>query len=80
MRILFTSNFYPPHDLGGWEQNCQEIVLCFQARGHACHVLTSRFGVDGSKQLETGVERTLHLPVSYTHLDVYKRQTMKLRW
>ena len=61
MRILFISNHYPPCDSGGWEQNCQEMVERLQARGHSCHVLTSRYGVCGRVQAEEGVTRSLHL-------------------
>lgn len=61
MRVLFVSNFYPPHDLGGWEQNCQEIAEGFRARGHTCHVLTSRYGLDAHPHSEEGVTRSLYL-------------------
>lgn len=74
MRILFISNFYPPHDLGGWEQNCQEIVQYLQARGHDCHVLTSRHGLSGQPLAETGVTRALHLQADihyYKPLDFF---------
>jgi glycogen synthase len=67
MRILFISNLYPPHDLGGWEQNCQEAVELLQARGHDCHVLTSRHGVDGQSPPEPGVTRALHLQADIHH-------------
>lgn len=77
MRILFISNLYPPHDLGGWEQNCQEVVEHLRARGHGCHVLTSRHGVDGTAQPEDGVERALHLQADihyYRPLDFFLRR------
>jgi len=61
MRVLFLTNFYPPHDLGGWEQNCQEIAQRFATRGHACHVLTTNFGVDSRTTPEEGATRALHL-------------------
>lgn len=61
MRILFISNFYPPYDLGGWEQNCQEIVQRFQQRGHTCHVLTSCYGVQSQSLPEADVTRALYL-------------------
>lgn len=67
MRILFISNFYPPHELGGWEQNCQEIVQGLQARGHVCHVLTSRYGSNGPASPEAGVTRALHLQADVHH-------------
>jgi glycogen(starch) synthase len=61
VRILFLSNFYPPHDLGGWEQNCQEIADRLRVHGHECYVLTSRHGTGGRPALEDGVSRVLYL-------------------
>ena len=61
MRILFLSNLYPPHDRGGMEQICQETVTGFQARGHVCHVLTSRYGVYDQSRVEDGITRDLYL-------------------
>ncbi len=60
MRILFLSNFYPPHDLGGLEQLCYEVAVGLQRRGHHICVLTSRFGVDGKKD-DGNVIRSLYL-------------------
>lgn len=74
MRILFISNFYPPHDLGGWEQNCQEIVQHLQARGHDCYVLTSRHGLNGRPPTEPGITRALYLQADihyYKPLDFF---------
>ena len=45
MRILFLSNFYPPHDIGGYEQWCSEVASGLASRGHDLAVLTSRYGV-----------------------------------
>lgn len=42
MRILFLSNLFPPHELGGYGQLCQEVAVALQARGHTIHILTSR--------------------------------------
>jgi len=82
MRILFISNFYPPHDLGGWEQNCQEIAQRLGARGHACHVLTSRHGVHGQAPPEASVTRALHLQADihyYRPLDFFLRRPWQER-
>jgi glycogen synthase len=67
MRILFLTNFYPPHDLGGWEQNCSEIAEIMAARGHDIRVLTSRHGINDQAASEGAVTRALHLeaPVDY---------------
>jgi len=70
MRILFLSNFYPPHAIGGYEQWCQEVADRLHARGHTVTVLTSRYGVATGEpipQVPTEhpaapvVIRTLHL-------------------
>ena len=41
MRLLFLSNFYPPHGEGGYEQLCREVAHRMAGRGHAVMVLTS---------------------------------------
>ncbi|MCB0057962.1 MAG: hypothetical protein KDE45_13090, partial [Caldilineaceae bacterium] len=77
MRILFISNLYPPHDLGGMEQLCQETVQQMQARRHDCHVLTSQHGVADADQTEEGVTRALHLQADihyYRPLDFFLRR------
>ena len=45
MRILFLSNFYPPLEIGGYEQWCEEVANGLLARGHELLVLTSQYGV-----------------------------------
>ncbi len=67
MRILFLSNFYPPADMGGWEQWCQEVAHAFAQRGHDVWVLTSNFGLEQVKQPETKVRRLLHLESDVEH-------------
>lgn len=62
MRILFLSNFYPPYELGGYAQWCQEVALGLQARGHTIHVLTSRHRIEESAiRNEPEVTRSLYL-------------------
>ena len=69
MRILFLSNFYPPHDYGGYEQWCHEVATRLLARDHSIAVLTSRYRVDNVSVVDEGdVDRTLHLE---TDLDYY---------
>ena len=57
MRLLFLSNLYPPYDLGGFEQWCQEVALRLRLRGHAVQVLTSRYGLERGQPSEVGVAR-----------------------
>jgi len=82
MRILFISNLYPPHDLGGMEQLCQEAVEHLRARKQSCYVLTSRHDLNRSTQPEAGVERTLHLQADihyYRPLDFFRRRPRQER-
>lgn len=64
MRILFISNFYPPLELGGWEQLTQEMRDSLESRGHATAVLTSRYRAAEAPPGETGVNRLLELESS----------------
>jgi len=46
MNVLFLSNMYPPHVIGGYEALCQEAVEGFAQRGHRVSVLTSTYGYE----------------------------------
>lgn len=61
MRLLFLSNFYPPHELGGMEQLTAEVAARLRARGHQVAVLTSRAGAESTGFTEDGVIRSLFL-------------------
>jgi glycosyltransferase involved in cell wall biosynthesis len=76
MRILFISNFYPPHALGGMEIRCGETVARLEARGHRCRVLTSRYGSDGASAATDDVVRALHLEAD---LNYYRPQDFFLQ-
>jgi glycosyltransferase involved in cell wall biosynthesis len=52
MRILFITNFYPPYEVGGYEQLCHDVATRLAGRGHIISVLTSNRGVVQDKQLE----------------------------
>lgn len=76
MRILFLSNFYPPHELGGMGLRCQETLDRLSKRGHACHVLTSEYGVRGRPAPQGNVTRALYLQADLYHyrpLDILRR-------
>jgi glycosyltransferase involved in cell wall biosynthesis len=63
MKILFLSNFYPPHNIGGfggYAALCQEVVEGLVERGHDVAVLTSTYGVD-HEIVEGYVHRLLSL-------------------
>ena len=46
MKILFLSNMYPPHVIGGYEALCEEAVQGLAKRGHQVSVLTSTYDYD----------------------------------
>jgi len=81
MRILFLTNMYPPHDVGGYEQICQEVTDGLKGRGHEITILTSRFGVDPAGiTSQDGVSRTLHLQGTlnyYQPVDFFLRRSSK---
>jgi glycosyltransferase involved in cell wall biosynthesis len=59
VRILFLSNYYPPHHIGGYEELSAEVAGGLQAMGHEVIVLTSRAGVKKSEH-EAGIYRLLY--------------------
>lgn len=67
MRILFVTDFYPPLEVGGMEQMCEEVVKGLTARGHDTHVLTSRYGIQSRHLTEKEVSRALHLQADVYH-------------
>ncbi|MGI6376320.1 MAG: glycosyltransferase family 4 protein [Anaerolineae bacterium] len=67
MRILYVTNFYPQHDLGGMEQLCQEAAEALKQRGHGMAVLTSHYGVRNTSATEPEVERSLYLEADLHH-------------
>lgn len=83
MRILFLSNLYPPWELGGYEQWCQEVATHLIDRGHDVSVLTSRYGVQsGSENGVPYVTRTLHLQTNiayYRPIDFFLRRPLQER-
>ncbi len=72
MRILFISNFYPPHRVGGWEQLVEEINLELRSRGHKTHVLTSNYLAGADSTDRPGVGRVLHLESDLYHYKPYQ--------
>jgi len=61
MRILFLTNFYPPHSLGGLEQSCQQVAEGLRQRGHQIEILTSRHASHNGSAGQDGVYRSLYL-------------------
>ena len=65
MRILFLTNFYPPYEIGGMEQSCQQVVEGLRKRGHHNYVLTSMNGTRNRPVEENGVYRWLYLEMDF---------------
>jgi len=66
MRILFISNYYPPFEVGGYEQLCRDVAGCLANRSHTIAVLTSNRGVERGKPIdEPGVHRLLRIQPRY---------------
>jgi glycogen(starch) synthase len=62
LRVLFLSNYYPPYEVGGYEQLCRDVADRLTGRGHAVAVLTSDRGVtQGQEGAEPGVARVLRI-------------------
>lgn len=70
MRILFVTNYYPPHEVGGYEQLCRDVAVKLEGRGHSVAILTSNHGVTcGEETDEPGVYRLLRIQPRYnTHI------------
>lgn len=46
-RILAVTNLYPPHNLGGYELSCRDVMTRLVARGHEVLVLCGNFRLTG---------------------------------
>jgi glycosyltransferase involved in cell wall biosynthesis len=66
MKILFITNYYPPFEIGGYEQLCRDVVERILARGHDVQVLTSDHGVGSQPDNDPPyVYRDLRLHIRY---------------
>jgi glycosyltransferase involved in cell wall biosynthesis len=61
MRILVITNYYPPIELGGWEQLTCNVVIKLQEHDHQVEVLTSNYHKDQILNSEPHTHRSLHL-------------------
>lgn len=82
MKILYVTNLYPPHHIGGYELICASVNRAMQQRGHETRVLTSDHGVAGrgTPDSEPGVERTLRVHGFFGHpwLGIGRLRTLEL--
>ena len=74
LKILITAETYPP-DVNGAAQFGRRLAHGLLERGHEVHVAAPMPTRGASRTME---DHGITEPVSYTHLDVYKRQTT--RW
>jgi len=87
MRILFLTNFYPPYELGGMGQSCQQVVEGMRVAGHETAVLTSMHGVSNIPTNDGDVYRWLFLEMDFEpwkqafrfFLDRKKREALNLQ-
>jgi len=79
MRILIISNYYPPAELGGWEQLTSNVAQELTARGHNIHILTSNYQLETIHQKESNVTRGLYLE-SKDHINYHFHYTLIHRW
>jgi glycogen(starch) synthase len=49
MRILFISNYYPPFEVGSYEQLCKDVADRLAAQGHQVAILTSDHQGEGRR-------------------------------
>jgi len=78
MRILIISNYYPPLEIGGWEQLTRDVAHRLRERGHAVRVLTSNHRAAEVTAPEPDVVRVLHLE-SPNHLHYHPLYTLRRR-
>ena len=77
MRILTVGNMYPPHHLGGYEQDWAAGVAAAQAAGHEVRVLVSDHHERGVERTDPDwVERTLRW---YWHDHAFPARTLRER-
>ena len=62
MKFLILTAYYPPHQIGGHEIRCKEVVDSLSLRGHQAQILTTRCPIRNCKdhQDESAVFRILH--------------------
>ncbi|MEO8616372.1 MAG: glycosyltransferase family 4 protein [Luteolibacter sp.] len=68
MRILAITNLYPPHEIGGYEIRCRDIMERLAKRGHTVRILTSSHCIDGRTDIpQPHVARRLQVHGFYGH-------------
>jgi glycosyltransferase involved in cell wall biosynthesis len=79
MRILIITNYYPPIEIGGWEQLTADVADELSQRGHKIHVVTSNRPINGMADPETDISRILYLE-SPDHVNYHLQYSLSHRW
>lgn len=80
MRILIISNYFPPFEIGGWEQLTADVAAMLEERGHAVWVLTGNYRAGEITAEASTIERLLHLE-SPDHIHYHPQYTLlSRRW
>ena len=79
MRILVISNYYPPVEVGGWDQLTQDVALQLKERGHDVFILTSRHRSTEISQPEPHIARILYLE-SPDHIHYHPHYILLRAW
>lgn len=82
MRILYVTNYYPPHYVGGYELQCAATAQWLAARGHTVRVLAGDYLLQNvpeeekdTHQVEVFRDLTLRYWTDITSLGYWKRET-----
>lgn len=67
MRILTISNYYPPFEIGGWEQLTGDVCQELARRGHQLQIITSNYKAQTLSRPEPAIARQLHLQSPHPH-------------
>ncbi len=84
MRILYLTNYYPPHYIGGYELHCQRVAQWLSQQGHAVRILSSDFRLEdiADDAPTDGPEVFRHLQLRYwkdiTELGYWQRERRDL--
>lgn len=79
MRILIITNYYPPVEIGGWEQLTYDVAQELMRRDHQVHVVTSNRLIDQVAYSDPHVSRVLFLE-SPDHLNYHIQYSFTHRW
>ncbi len=82
MKILVITNLYPPHEIGGYEIRCRDVIERLRASGHEIRVLTSQHKIDGrTTEPQPHVSRRLRIHGMYGNpwLPITKLRALELQ-